>query len=88
MKTILTQKEVELLETIAALQVEDNYSEYTAVKLIQEKGILGSLVKKGLVYDCYEGMNCGYVWYMYCLTEEGFDYCKENGIDTSHILVH
>jgi hypothetical protein len=85
MKKSLTQTEVEVLANVAALQVEDNYSEYTSVKSNEEKGILGSLVKKGLIYDCYEGMDMGY---MYCLTEDGFQACRENEIDTDHIELH
>lgn len=79
----LTQKEVVLLESIASAQTEGNYSEYTSVNP-KDRGVLGSLVKKGLIYDCYEGMDMGY---MYCLTEDGFQACREHEIDTDHIEI-
>lgn len=85
MKKILTQNEVITLTKVANLQVEDNFSEFTSVDSNEEKGILGSLVKKELIYDCYEGMDMGY---MYCLTEEGFQVCRDLEIDTDHIILH
>ena len=82
----LTKKEIEILEKVANKQIEDNYSEFTKVSSAEEKGIIGSLIKKGLVYDCYAD---GYMeGYMFCLTEEGFQVCKENNIDTSHIILY
>lgn len=80
----LTKNEIETLANVANLQVEDNYSEYTSVNSNSEKGLLGSLVKKGLIYDCYEGMDMGY---MYCLTEDGFTACRKLGISTEHISI-
>jgi hypothetical protein len=80
----LTPNELEILTNVANRQIEDNYSEYTSVSKPYEKGVLGSLVKKGLIYDCYDNGD----EYMYCLTEEGFQTCKENNIDTSHIILH
>jgi hypothetical protein len=85
MKKSLTQNEVITLTKVANLQVEDNFSEFTSVNSNEEKGILGSLVKKELIYDCYEGMDMGY---MYCLTEEGFQVCRDLEIDTDHIILH
>lgn len=85
MKKSLTQNEVITLTKVANLQVEDNFSEFTSVDSNEEKGILGSLVKKELIYDCYEGMDMGY---MYCLTEEGFQVCRDLEIDTDHIILH
>jgi hypothetical protein len=85
MKTNLTSNEVITLSKVANSQIEDGYSEFTSVESNEEKGILGSLVKKGLVYDCYEGMGMGY---MYCLTEEGFLACNELEIETDHIVIY
>lgn len=83
MKAILnlTQNEKEILENVCFQQIEDGLSEYTSVNNASEKGILGSLVKKGLVYNCHEGES----FYMYCLTTEGIEVCKELGFDTNHI---
>jgi len=81
----LTELELLYLNEVANRQTEDNYSEYQDVGSNQEKGVLGSLIKKGLVYDAYEGMDMGY---MFCLTEQGFDTCKSLEISTSHIIVY
>lgn len=80
--TTLTQSEIEILTSIANCQIEDGFSEYTSVDTASEKGILGSLVKKELVYNCYSDYE---ETYMYCLTEKGVEYCNELGISTSHI---
>jgi hypothetical protein len=82
----LTPNEIEILSKVANKQIEDNYSEYTEVTAPYEKGILGSLVKKGLIYDCYSGGSGD--GFMFCLTDEGFEVCKENNIDTTHIHLH
>ena len=79
--TNLTQKEQVILKNVCSLQIEDGLSEYNEVSTASEKGILGSLVKKGLVYNCHEGES----FYMYCLTTEGLELCKELGFDTTHI---
>lgn len=81
----LTQKEIEVLKMVADSQIEIGFSEYDYVRTPQEKGLLGSLVKKGLVYDAYgweEGDD-----FMYCLTGDGFDACKSLNISTSHIIM-
>ncbi len=80
----LTQNEENVLYVVCRLQNEDGHSEYTSVDNATEKGILGSLVKKGLVYDCYDGVYEG-LGYMYCLTTKGLEVCNELGINTSHI---
>jgi hypothetical protein len=84
MNTHLTEKEIEVLSNVAGMQIEDNYSEYTSVNNNIEKGILGSLVKKGIVMNGYEGyeQEMGYMFY---LTEYGFKVCEEYKISTSHI---
>jgi hypothetical protein len=80
-KTNLTQNEIEILTSVANAQIEDGFSEYTSVDNDSEKGILGSLVKKGLVYNSYSFEET----YMYCLTEEGIKSCNQLGISTQHI---
>lgn len=80
--TTLTQSEIEILTSIANCQSEDGFSEYTSVDTPSEKGILGSLVKKELVYNCYADYE---ETYMYCLTEKGVEYCNKLGISTNHI---
>jgi hypothetical protein len=85
MKSNLTNNEVITLTKVANSQIEGNYSEFTRVESNEEKGVLGSLIKKGLVYDCYEGMGMGY---MFCLTEKGFNACNELEIETHHIELY
>tara|TARA_R110000822_G_scaffold271238_1_gene394019 strand:+ start:228 stop:488 length:261 start_codon:yes stop_codon:yes gene_type:complete len=82
MKTNLTKNEIEILTTVANCQSEDGFSEYTSVDSDSEKGTLGSLVKKQLIYNCYSEIEESY---MYCLTEEGVNACNELGISTKHI---
>lgn len=82
----LTPKELEILQDVAALQIEDNFSEYTSIATNSEKGLIGSLVKKGLIFNGYGG-NEG-EGYMFYLTEKGFEACAVLGISTSHIIVH
>ena len=83
--TTLTPAEVKVLGMVSRSQIEDGYSEYTEVSSNNEKGVLGSLVKKGLVYDAYESEPGND--YMYCLTTEGFEACLELGFSTSHIIM-
>ena len=83
--TNLTTGEINVLRMVANSQIEEGYSEYDYVSSTQEKGFLGSLVKKQLVYDAY-------AWedgddFMYCLTETGFDMCAQLEISTSHIII-
>jgi hypothetical protein len=82
----LTDLEIKVLGMVSRSQIEDNFSEYDSVSSPSEKGILGSLVKKGLVYDARE-MEQGDD-YMYCLTTEGFEKCGELGISTRHIIMY
>jgi replication-associated recombination protein RarA len=81
----MTKLEIEVLTSVARSQIEDGFSEYDSVNSAFEKGILGSLVKKGLVYDARE-LEQGDD-YMYCLTDEGFAACSELGISTAHIIM-
>jgi hypothetical protein len=81
----LTDLEIKVLGMVSRSQIEDGFSEYDSVSSASEKGILGSLVKKELVYDAREHEQGDD--YMYCLTAEGFEACAELGISTSHILM-
>lgn len=83
--TNITELEVNVLRMVANSQIEDGFSEYDYVSSSQEKGILGSLVKKGLVHDAREHEDGDD--FMYCLTDEGFKACEELGISTSHIIM-
>jgi predicted transcriptional regulator len=76
----LTPNEMEILSKVANMQIEDNFSEYK-VTAPYEMSILNSLVKKGLIYDAGGD-------FMYCLTDEGFQVCKDCNIDTTHIHLH
>lgn len=86
-ETNLTEKEIEVLRTVAQKQIEDNYSQLISVDSDEQKGVLGSLVNKELVYNCYDGMVMD-MGYMYCLTEQGFIVCRSLNIDTEHIIFH
>lgn len=76
----LTPNEIEILSKVANKQIKDNYSEYE-ITAPYELSILNSLVRKGLIYDAGGDFN-------YCLTDEGFQVCKESNIDTTHIHLH
>lgn len=80
---VITQNELEVLTSVANCQIEDGFSEYTSVSNETEKGTLGSLVKKDLIYNSYSGMSDE--GYMYCLTIKGVETCEELGISTKHI---
>ena len=86
MENRLTPNELQVLSNVAGSQIEENYSEYTSVGSNKEKGILGSLVKKGLVFNGYEGYEKE-MGYMFYLTEKGFATCKSWGIPTNHIIL-
>ena len=87
MKTI-TQKELKMLLNIYNEQNTDSCGNYT-VETNQEKGLIGSLVKKGLVYDSYEGdvfsPNWQFNTYSFCCTNDGIEILNINGFDTSHL---
>ena len=57
LKSKLTEKEFSTLEMI--VNCYDKYDNicYDGKLTASEKGIFGSLVKKGLIYDSFEGMN-------------------------------
>ena len=92
----LTTKEFKLLKQIGQLMCEDNFGEFTVssdphdIKLTPEqKGVLGSLVKKGLVFDCYEGMAETMIgipndFAMYILTTDGRDLLLEANVELDY----
>lgn len=88
MEKQLTAKEFTTIKKVANLQSQDNFSEFTDVKSNEEKGILSSLVKKGLVFNCYGDGFDDHVEYMFCLTSKGMKLCEEVGISVSHIEVY
>lgn len=51
----LTKKESILLEEIFGMYDEDSNTCFTRQLTPEEKGVIGSLVKKKLVYDSFEG---------------------------------
>lgn len=55
MKKQLTKLENELLNEIIEMYDEDCNTCFTRQLTQQEKGVMSSLVKKGLVYDSFEG---------------------------------
>lgn len=54
--TTLTQKENILLQEIIGMYDEDCNICFTRQLTQQEKGVISSLVKKGLVFNSFEGM--------------------------------
>ena len=57
LKSNLTNLEFEMLETIVGAYSFDNNVCYDYELTASEKGIVGSLVKKELVYDSFNGMH-------------------------------
>ena len=53
----LTNLEIELLNEIIEMYDENDNLCFTRQLTNQEKGIMSSLVKKGLVYDSFEGID-------------------------------
>ena len=81
MKT-LTEKELELLNKIKEYQNEPGHSDFTSETGMtkSETGVLGSLVKKGMVYDSYE--NLPEKVQMWCLSEEAIEIV---GVPKGHV---
>jgi len=73
----LTFKETETLNEIKACNYEDGYSEFTSddVKTKSVAGVISSLLQKGLIYDCYEGLSEGQQgkYKMWCLSLKGIE---------------
>lgn len=86
MKKNLTSKEISLISQIAFYQTADNHSEFDYVNTASEKGVLSSLIKKDLVFNVHEDLEDDF--FMYCLTDKGFEICKELKIDISHITIY
>ena len=88
MKTV-TQKELEMLHSIYNEQNTDSCGNFK-VETNEEKGLIGSLVKKELVYDSYEGDTFGKNWqfskYSFCCTMDGINILSKNGFNVSHLM--
>jgi hypothetical protein len=88
MKTV-TQKELKMLHDIYNEQNTDSCGNYK-VETNEQKGLIGSLVKKDLVYDAFEGDNFGKNWqfskYSFCCTMEGINLLSKNGFNVSHLM--
>ena len=80
----LTKKETELLKVIFKHQNEEGHSEFTEenVKTLSCAGVLGSLKRKGLVYNSYEdytdfdertGKEIPCKTHLWCITDEGVE---------------
>jgi len=90
MKTV-TSKELEMLKDIYNDQNTDSCGNYK-VETNEEKGLIGSLVKKDLVFDAFEGdvfsKNWQFTKYSFCCTNEGILVLELNGFDTSHLKIY
>jgi hypothetical protein len=89
MKTKVTQNELQMLSDIYDYQNTDSCGNYK-VETNEQKGLIGSLVKKGLIYDSFEGYNFSpnyqYNKYSFCCTMEGINILSENGFNVSHLM--
>jgi hypothetical protein len=90
MKTV-TLKELQMLKDIYNDQNTDSCGNYK-VESNEEKGLIGSLVKKDLVFDAFEGDVFSKNWqfnkYSFCCTSEGIATLELNGFDTSHLKTY
>lgn len=87
---ILTEGEEKMLAEIGTSMNEEGMSEFTvggemdSDMSASDKGTLGSLVKKELVYDCYDAEEAGYQ--MYCLSLKGEKVCVELGVELDFVI--
>lgn len=86
---IITEKELKMLHNIYNDQNTDSCGNFK-VETNEEKGLIGSLIKKELIYDSYEGYSFGKNWqfskYSFCCTMEGINILSENGFDVSDLI--
>jgi hypothetical protein len=83
----LTAHESAMLEKVALFQNEDNQTDFDYLTLTpQEKGVVGSMVKKGLLYDCADYPYDSHPRWV--LSQTGLDMCNRLGIDLSHIIFY
>ncbi len=84
----VTPRELQMLLNIYNDQNTDTCGCYK-VENDEQKGLIGSLVKKELVYDSYEGQKFanlnGYEKYSFCCTDDGIKLLEDNNIDTSDL---
>jgi len=89
--TTITQRELQMLQDIYNDQNTDSCGNYK-VETNEQKGVIGSLVKKELIYDSYEGdvftKNYQFNKYSFCCTNEGIVTLENNGFDTSHLKIY
>ncbi len=85
----LTQNELKMLHNIYDDQNTDSCGNYK-VETNEQKGLIGSLVKKELVYDSYKGDTFGKNWqfskYSFCCTINGIQVLSQNGFDVSDLI--
>ncbi len=85
----ITQRELQMLKDIYNDQNTDSCGNYK-VETNEEKGLIGSLIKKELIYDSYEGDTFGKNWqfskYSFCCTMEGINLLSENGVNVSNLM--
>ena len=88
----LTTKELELLKFIQTQQNEEGHSDFlsTDAKSKKNAGIISSLLKKGLIFNSFDGItkeefrydnslnyqNNGKPWKMWVLTRESLNYVE------------
>jgi hypothetical protein len=88
MKTV-TQKELQMLHNIYNEQNTDSCGNYK-VQTNEDKGLIGSLVKKDLVFDAFEGDTFGKNWqftkYSFCCSMDGINVLSANGFNVSHLM--
>lgn len=86
--TTITTRELQMLKDIYNDQNTDSCGNYK-VETDEQKGLIGSLVKKDLIYDSYEGYTFGKMWqftkYSFCCTDEGIKLLEDNGFNTSDL---
>ena len=85
----ITPKELQMLKDIYNDQNTDSCGNYK-VETNEEKGLIGSLVKKELVFDAFQGdvfaKNWQFSKYSFCCTMEGINILSENGFDVSDLI--
>jgi len=74
MKTGLTQSEIKLLNEIVSLEDDLNNICFNRKLTANEKGVIGSLVKKGMIYNAFDELEMyghGYDQHNYFPTATG-----------------
>jgi Mg/Co/Ni transporter MgtE len=74
-KSQLTENEYNMLNLILSEYESTDVSCYTKRLTDSQKGIVGSLIKKGMVYDAYEG-----------ISSDDSDHNKGNWFPEDHVI--